>query len=264
MSNLKDTSDAIKGIVEAVPVYQDLLQPAVQELGKGVHTLAKTVHIALSPISAFIWGYDRIKDFIQKSLEEKLKSVPKENIISPAPEVAVPAIEALRYLGHREELREMFSRLLATSMNSETASLAHPSFVEILKQISSDEAKILKSMHSDGFQPIINLHALVGEKRHYINTIKNFTLIPYLADCEFTELGPTYIENIIRLGLIHIDHGTHITDPNSYNELSTHPLILDNIARIESAGMEHSIKKFVFYRTSFGEVFYNACISEQN
>jgi hypothetical protein len=260
MSKYKDATDAVEGIVKAVPIYQDLLQPAMVELGKGIHTLSKTVHIALSPISALIWGYDQIKDFIQQSLEDKLKNIPRENIISPAPEVAVPAIEALRYLGHREELREMFSRLLATSMNAEMANLAHPSFVEILKQISSDEAKILKSLNNNNFQPIIHLNMFVGDTTNFIHLIKNFTTLPYQVGCEFPQLGVTYIENIFRLGLIHVLDGTHITEESSYDELINHSSIHDRIAAIERAGMKADIKKIVFYRTSYGEKFYNACI----
>ncbi|WKA57149.1 hypothetical protein QWY16_11620 [Planococcus shenhongbingii] len=60
MSNIKDTADAIKGIVEAVPVYEDALQPAAQELSKGFVVLAKTVNMALAPLSGLVWGYERI------------------------------------------------------------------------------------------------------------------------------------------------------------------------------------------------------------
>ena len=49
---------------QVVPVYQDVLQPAAQELGKALQTVAKTVHVALAPVSALVWGYDQIKDFV--------------------------------------------------------------------------------------------------------------------------------------------------------------------------------------------------------
>jgi len=53
-SNVRDTAEAVKGIVEAVPIYQDLAQPAVHELGKGLQTAAKTVHIALAPVKVLV------------------------------------------------------------------------------------------------------------------------------------------------------------------------------------------------------------------
>lgn len=45
---------AIKGVVEAVPVYQDLVQPAAKEVGKGLQTVAKLVHVALAPVSGLV------------------------------------------------------------------------------------------------------------------------------------------------------------------------------------------------------------------
>ncbi|QGQ97074.1 DUF4393 domain-containing protein [Paenibacillus psychroresistens] len=260
MGNLKDAADAIEGITKSVPIYPDLLQPAMQELGKGIHTLAKTVNIALSPISALVWSYDTIKGFIQESLEDKLKNVPRENIISPAPEVAVPTIEALRYLGHKEELREMFSNLLATSMNSEIAKMAHPSFVEIIKQLTSDEAKILKLIKTNNFMPIIDLNRLV-EGSSFSIVVKNFTIIQYSIGCEFPELGSSYIENINRLGLIQINN-TSLTDKTYYNDLENHIQILSRIKQIEDDGLQYQINKFIYHRTSFGQKFYNACIKD--
>ena len=44
-SKIRDAADAVKGIVEAVPVYQDALQPAVREIGKGLETVAKSIRV---------------------------------------------------------------------------------------------------------------------------------------------------------------------------------------------------------------------------
>lgn len=57
-SKVKDAADIVKGIVKHVPVYQDLVQPAAKEVGTALQTVAKTVHIALAPVSALVWGYD--------------------------------------------------------------------------------------------------------------------------------------------------------------------------------------------------------------
>ena len=54
---VRDTAEAVKGIVEAVPVYEDLLQPAVRQVGKALETVAKCVHIALFPVATLVWSY---------------------------------------------------------------------------------------------------------------------------------------------------------------------------------------------------------------
>ena len=101
-NKIRDAADAVKGIAEAVPIYQDAVQPAAKEIGTALQTVAKTIHIALAPVSALVWGFDQIKDFVSTKVAEKLKDVPPENIATPKPNVAGPALEALKYTGTRK------------------------------------------------------------------------------------------------------------------------------------------------------------------
>lgn len=261
VEDIKSTAEAVKGIVEAVPIYEDLLQPTIRELGKGLHTLSKTVHIALSPVSALVWGYDRIKVYVQSSLEQKLAKVPRENIIPPDLTVAGPALEALRFTGHKEELREMFSNLLATAMDSSTAPKAHPSFVEIIKQISPDEAKIISMLYNNVSVPIIKVRAYDKDRDHYAEPLQNFSLLPYTAKCEFPILGPSYIENIVRLGLVDHSYVSYNTFPNAYDPLEKHPIIVELVNSIKPLDKRVEIIKGTITRNAFGQKFYEACVS---
>ena len=87
-NKVRDVIDAVTGVAKALPIYQDVAQPAAQELGKGLQTVAKTVHIALAPVSVLVWGYDQIKDFVSTKVADRLKNVSPENIITPKPNVA--------------------------------------------------------------------------------------------------------------------------------------------------------------------------------
>lgn len=260
MSNIKDVAGAVEGIAKAVPVYQDLLQPAMKELGKGVHTLSKTVHIALAPVSALVWGYDQIKDYVQTSLEQKLKNVPNENIIPPDLTIAGYTLEALRYTGHKEELREMFSNLLATAMDSTTAPKAHPSFVEIIKQINVDEAKIIKLLVTNDNLPQISVKLVDPKDSSFTAIYKHFSTIPYSAKCDFPNLGNTYLGNLWRLGIIEIDDHIHKKDLNLYNPLLEHDLILKMTNTPLTDGRKYEMLKGVFARTSYGQKFYESCV----
>jgi hypothetical protein len=142
-SNTKGIIDATTGLVKAVPIYDDLIQPAAKELGVALGTIAKTVNVALSPISGVIWSYETIKDFVSIQVSQKLEGVPPENIETPNPMVAGPALDALKYAGHEEMLRNMYANLLANALDKETKNSAHPSFVEVIKQISPGEASLL-------------------------------------------------------------------------------------------------------------------------
>lgn len=257
MGNVKETVEAVQGIVESVPVYEDMLQPATKELGKGLLTISKLINIALAPVSGLVWGYEKIAKYLETSMAEKLKDKPKENITTPDPSIAVPAIEALRYTGNIKELREMFSNLIATTMNKEAASMAHPSFVEIIKQISSEEAKIIQLLTSDSF-PLVSVNC-VYEDHSYMRVIHNFT---DLADvCSKPEMIFSYLDNLSRLGLIRIENKT-ISDKEGYNKLLTHPFVKESIRYAEEMGqLEPKIIRSTLFVTPFGRQFINVCAS---
>jgi hypothetical protein len=260
MNNIKDTADAVKGIIEAVPVYEDMLQPATQELSKGLLTMAKTVNLCLAPLSGLVWGYEKISQYLDSSIAEKLKDIPEENIITPDPSVAGPTIEALRFSGHNEEIREMFSNLLATSMNKEVAEQAHPSFAEIIKQLSPDEGKIISAIKHNGLLPLLGVRSVKKDGvPGFYELKKNFTTFPYSLDCDHPEMTSSYIENLARLGLIVIDTQTHIQEDAFYLEALNHPTILAIITSIQDPLRKAEYHKYSFTRTEFGEKFVNAC-----
>ena len=152
-TNVKATIDAVTGLVNAIPVYQDTLQPAAKHVGQSLEVVAKTVNIALSPIKLLVWGYENIEEFLIRRVSEKLKNIPQENITTPPPQVAGPAVEALRYSGHDPNLRELYANLLANAMDRDTIHNAHPGFVEIIKILTSDEEILLKK-----FVQVMSIH----------------------------------------------------------------------------------------------------------
>src|SRR5690554_2969816 len=119
-TNVKSAIEAATGLVNAILVYQDAVQPAAKQIGQSLETVTKTVNIALAPIKALVWGYEKIEDFLSTRVSEKLKNIPEENITTPPPQVAGPAIEALKYSGHDKNLRELYANLLASAMDKET------------------------------------------------------------------------------------------------------------------------------------------------
>lgn len=228
-NKIRDAADAIKGIIEAVPVYQDAVQPAAKEIGTALQTVAKTIHIALAPISALVWGYDQFKDFLSTRVAEKLKDVPPECIETPKPNVAGPALEALRYTGHEESLREMYANLLAASIDTRTAQGAHPAFVEIIKQLTPDEARLLKLFVVSRPFPLITIRRSykieTETERGGYDILKNFSLLGWEAGCDYPESTPTYLNNLCRLGLVEIPTPYEYTGPGVYDEIESHQTI---------------------------------------
>lgn len=52
------------------------------------------------------------------------------------------------FASEEPDLREMYAKLLATSMDCATSDDAHPSFVSLIQQLTPDEARILRHIAS--------------------------------------------------------------------------------------------------------------------
>lgn len=264
-SKIRDVADAVKGIVEAVPVYQDIVQPAAKEVGIALQTMAKTLHILLAPVSGLVWGYDKVKDFVSLRVGEKLENVPLERLLSPEPHVVGPALEALKYTGYQESLREMYANLLATSIDAKTAEHAHPSFVEIIKQISPDEALIIKILGTGINQPFIDLRT--EEKNSNLGrwSVKFFSLLPFQANCKYPDLGASYLINLQRLGVVELreEYTLQREGQDTYTPLLEHPKIRIITESLKSSTTHKAtISKGAIILTKLGEQFCYACVSE--
>lgn len=263
-NSVKDTAEAMQGLLKEVPIYQDLAQPALQEAGRNLVVLGKAVKIALAPITALVWGYETIAEYIHKAVTEKLKNVPQENIIPPALEVAGPAIEALRFAGNNEDIRELYANLLANSMDSTTAKNAHPSFVEIIKNISSDEAHLMKCFVQNSMYPLIDVRGMLPDNKGHIVQYKNHSLFGLLApNIKAPNLIPSYIDNLCRLGLIEIPALEHLTDDAVYKPLEESPEIQVHISTVKLLGREVDFNKKYVRATSFGLQFCGAVVAEK-
>ena len=258
-STIKDTAEVVKGIIETVPVYQDAFQPAAKEIGAALQTVAKSIHVALLPLRLLVWGYERIEQYLVSSLAEKLKDVPESRIVTPNPAVAGPALEALRFVGNDSVIRELYAELLATAMDSKTASSAHPSFVEIIKQINPDEARLLDYLSSKESAPLVDVVA--GSKgKGFFTWLRNFSDIGDRANCSHPENIGMYIDNLCRLGLVEIPDSYKFRVKSYYTGTESHSRVKHVIEVIEShPGRHASIRRKALFLTDFGRQFCNAC-----
>lgn len=243
-----------------MPIYQDLAQPAVQEVGKGLHTVAKTVHIVLAPVKVLVWGYEQLEDFLSTKVAEKLSDTPKDEVVEPKLHVAGPALDALRFTGYEEALRELYANLLAASMDAKTASTAHPGFVEIIKQLTPDEARLLKLFSTIELSPVIDVKSYSTDQQGgFIEVVRNFSLFGRDASCEHPHLTPSYLNNLTRLGLVEVRDKYYVT-PDAYKELEEYPSIVEAKEQITEEGLRPEIEKKMLEVTNLGKQFMKACV----
>lgn len=263
VSKVNDTINAVTGLVQAVPIYEDAIQPVAKQLGKSLETVGKLVNVALAPISILIWGYDKIEDFIQEKVPQKLVNVAEEDIITPNPHIAAPLIEALRYTGNNEELREMFANLLANSMNKNTASKAHPAYVDIIKNMTSDEAKTIKYFSERQSIASIEITTYII-KNQFRSIARNIVNIDNSEEYDDYNLISSYIDNLCRLGLLEVPSDRHFIDSERYKLIEEDPNILKVKSKLESDGKTKvEFKRKIIQLTDFGNQFIEICVDNK-
>ena len=248
---------------------KDLVKPVAQESGGLLSLIPRAIRASLSGVEKWILNKEYSVKETQKLLEIKLANVSPEKIEAPEAYIAVPVINSLSYTFASDVLLNMYANLLATSMIKDSKWEVHPSFVEIIKQLSPDEAKLLLklSKHSGENEfPLISLgmrkntenpHSFLSE--HYIK-INNFSNIGDDV-CERPNKIMTYIDNLARLQLIEIVDDESVSDFD-YDPLINHETI-DNYKTNNKVydGFDWEIKQYMFKITQLGFDFIDLCVA---
>lgn len=264
-SNVKSAIDAATGLVKAIPVYEDAVQPSAKQIGKSLETVTKTVNIVLAPIKALVWGYEQIEGFISTRVAEKLKSIPNSNIVTPPPQVAGPAVEALRYVGHDENLRELFANLLATSMDVETIKNAHPAYVEIIKNLSSDEAKLLQAFIKKNGYAIVEIQSKSKTTNEFNIIYNSFSLLFEQVVIKNPDLLQSYIDNLCRLGILERRTDKLFADYDVYQEIEN-SIVIKTVKEMIETNEDRfmNLTRGVIELTSFGRQFISSVVISKN
>lgn len=251
-NSIQTTVQVVAGIMEKIPIYGDLVKPTAEQLSQGMGNLLKAVMFPMT-----LLGY-KIDDYLakfQQSLDKKTAKIPPEKLQAPNPTVMGPIIQALGYTSHEDQLREMFTSLLASAMNSDKAQSAHPAFVEIIKQLVVDEAKILQFigkqqnpyfLHSAVYVSGFGLSSSSIEKQFLVNH----------ANCRNPEMGDNYIVNLMRLGLIRLEE-VEGRDPSFFDDF------VDKQIKDARPEMHMAIIAKAIVVTSFGYQFLDTCVIDK-
>jgi hypothetical protein len=272
-------------------VYKDLAQPAVKTTGKILNLGARGILARLKPFEKYIMESEYSTRETSILLEKKLENISEEKIVAPPSYIAVPALQAISYSADSQALRELFANLLATSMNVDTRTNAHPAFIEIIKQLSPMEAKILKETKllsistpscTVRFQrnPKTPTPATIQqseEKNPIFETIsEGWTALDHLVlfDNDIIDIDTScnllsaFIENFMRLGLCYIPTSRIFPNEKTYEALANHPDLPDIKAFWSNKVEKNKEKDFSLYLikeliapTDFGLLFYKACIN---
>ena len=249
--------DQSQGVLEKA--YDDLAHPTAKSLGNTASFIPRTIGVWLGKWEKWIINGEESIRLTAQAVQEKAAQIPAEKLTEPEPYVAIPAVQQLSYCYDSEELREMYANLLVSSMNTDTKQAVHPSFVDIIKQLTPDEAKVLKEISEyHSFIPLVDL--TVHSDDGYYAILRNYT---NLGDdvCESPQNISAYIENLDRLKLVCILDETSLADKTLYEPLEQAQGFLVHKSTELEMGHKFVTKQKSFYVTAFGRTFIQTCLT---
>ena len=238
--------------------YDDLVAPSAKPIGTVLSLLPRTIRLWLSKLEKWVLNGEKSLELTAQAIKEKTEKIPIEKLTEPEPYVAIPAMQQLSYSYDSEELREMYANLLVASMNLDTKNFVHPSYVDIIKQLSPDEAKLLKFLAANSNQPLIDVlldHPHGGQT----TILHNFTSIGE-GVCENPGEIFAYLDNLERLKLIEIPFGVRINNDNIYKPLEEHEEIKALINSNVPDGYQYRIERHKFILSAFGKNLIKICL----
>ena len=201
-----------------------------------------------------------VDNLFLKDIATEVSNIPIDQIQEPKLSVLGPALEASKYYIDDEELRSLFAKLIAASMDNSKNEVLQPAFVEIIKQMSPIDAKNLINLYDikDKQNPIVSIILESKDSKNYKEVFDHF-YIENIGNISHVRVASSLL-NLKRLGLIEINYGVFLSDENRYLSYENHPII--NQFKNEYNDDLHSIelKKGLIKITNFGMDFCKICI----
>lgn len=194
-----------------------------------------------------------------EDMAEKLADVPPERLVTPTPIVAAQAMEGLGFSLDEPDLKEMYLNLLATASDSARTEAAHPSFAQIIKQLSGKEAGLLLDalQFPQGLALVeVRLNTTDPEgwralHRHVVGLTDKATGEP-----REVEHWAMYVDNWVRLGLVNVTHASILIAEHAYDWTESRPEVIRARARYDRAtDGTVGVDKGILFTTALGVQF---------
>jgi hypothetical protein len=250
-----------KGLLKEI--YGDLAKPGVTQVGIALSAILGLGGTILWPLQLL---NERSKMLLELNLQryrEKIANINSEHI-SPVPtEIGVPLAEKLGYVTDKD-LRELYTTLLAKASSKETAGQVHPSFVNILSNISPDEALLIKELAEVNLQPFVSIRLTNPADGLWIELADIYFESKYADQMSFPDNLAAYVHNIKGLGLFEIVRDNFAAPYTRYD-----PIEAAARKRYENIKLLPEYTMLSFLRgkievTRLGWLFISACLEGVN
>jgi hypothetical protein len=151
-------------------------------------------------------------------------------------------------------LRELGAELLERSSDVVDGAPLHPAYVNILRDLAPDEARILRLLGADGPQAAVDIRTWrpfdVGSRL----ASQGLSMIGLNAGLQFPDRVPQYLNNLNRLGLIWFSREPLEGGTSAYQVLEAQPDVGDAIKRTGRARVVRRSVKLTAFGIDFCEI----------
>ena len=256
-----NTTETAKNTSELANNFYSDMRPIVQPVAKCIGAL---LELAVNPV---VFYSEKARINFKHRLEQyqkKMESVKEEDKCEVHPEIGVPIMQVLHYTIN-DDIAGMFINLLTSASISHTAANAHPAFVEIIKQMSPDEAKIVQYLQKNHNIGYVTLKANQKDEVGFINPILKDVGVAGFVPLMYKQNAKVYISNLLSLGIIADAGDIFLDDEEMYNQIMEYNN-LKKVKEIHEGLEEYSsvdIEKGYYYVTEIGRLFINACCNSR-
>jgi len=258
MDEINNTVEAAKNTSELANNFYSDIRPIVQPVAKCIGAILDLTSLPVQYMS------ERARINLKHRLEEyekKMEGVTEGNRCEVHPEIGVPIMQLLHYTTN-DEIADMFTTLLKTASIGDTASNAHPAFVEYIKQMSPDEARIVKYLKNKSSIPHLTIRVYFKEEdKGFITPLENAVSLCDDVAMIYPQNVGVYLSNLLSLGIIE-DSGTmHLVDNSLYDKIIEYNHLDEAKKRYEQIPDFNRTedKKGYYSVTEIGRLFIKAC-----
>lgn len=251
---------------------QGVTDPPAKEIGK---TFEDLIYLATGPIHFAAdkrrARYEAGLEEFKKGLTQKVQDIPPENLVAPKLQVIGPALEDAKYCLESESIRDMFENLLAKAADSRYQSQVHPSFSQIIKQMSPLDAENLKYIKPKT-QLLVVEYRLMNASHGGYSVVQTNVFLANLNTTDDIPQQALSLAALQHLGLISIRYDEWLKNDALYTAFTKTPFYLQFKASTElfrnaisSLGefdlpSTLSMQKGLVTLTPVGEAFYQVCL----
>ena len=233
-----------------------LLNPTAKNIGD---TLGDVSELILSPVSIVTtWANAHVKKFKQ-SIIDNVNKIPEENRDPSKIYLAMKTIEDSKYQISDDNLREMFAKLIAASIDKRNNQGLSPRFSNVLSQFSPEDAEFLMQISANNLNfnsiPTVIFFSRMDDNSghkdgdHFIAPDKS------TASWFQNELS---LDSLVSLGIINQsddDYLTHDTNKLFYDSAKKSPEFLSwsNLFTLSNTTSKPTIEKGFIEFTTFGK-----------